>query len=63
MAEAVPAYDLSTLDENDLSFTLDLLRREMKKSAEALQFEDAARLRDEIIRLEKKNHGAGKVAS
>ncbi|MCH8837885.1 MAG: UvrB/UvrC motif-containing protein, partial [Candidatus Marinimicrobia bacterium] len=63
VAEAVPAYDLSTLDENDLSFTLDLLRREMKKSAEALQFEDAARLRDEIIRLEKKNHGAGKVAS
>ncbi|MCH7940311.1 MAG: UvrB/UvrC motif-containing protein, partial [Candidatus Marinimicrobia bacterium] len=63
VAERVPAYDLSTLDENDLSFTLDLLRREMKKSAEALQFEDAARLRDEIIRLEKKNHRAGKVAS
>ncbi|KKM04758.1 hypothetical protein LCGC14_1761050, partial [marine sediment metagenome] len=51
VAEAVPAYDLSTLDQHDLSFTLDLLRREMKKAAEALQFEDAARLRDEIIRL------------
>ncbi len=63
VAEAVPAYDLSTLDQHDLSFTLDLLRREMKKAAEALQFEDAARLRDEIIRLEKKHHQARMVAS
>ncbi|MEE9465357.1 MAG: excinuclease ABC subunit UvrB [Candidatus Neomarinimicrobiota bacterium] len=63
VAEKAPAYDLSNLDESDLTFTLNLLRREMKKSAEALQFEDAARLRDEIVRLEKQKYLAGKVAS
>jgi excinuclease ABC subunit B len=46
------AYDLSNLDEQDLSYTLDLLRKEMRRAAENLQFEDAARLRDEIVRLE-----------
>ncbi len=63
VAEKAPAYDLSNLDESDLTFTLNLLRREMKKAAEALQFEDAARLRDEIIRLEKQNNLTGMVAS
>ena len=62
VAEAMPAYDLSTLDEHDSTFTLDLLRREMKRAAEALQFEDAARLRDEIVRLEKGRRKAHKVA-
>ncbi len=57
VAEAAPGplaggYDLTNLDEQDLAFTLDLLRREMKRSAENLQFEEAARLRDEILRLE-----------
>ena len=49
---AAPDYDLTNLDEQDLAFTLDLLRREMQTAAESLRFEDAARLRDEIIRLE-----------
>ena len=58
VAEAAPGplaggYDLTNLDEQDLAFTLDLLRREMKRTAENLQFEEAARLRDEILRLEK----------
>ncbi len=48
-----PALDMSTLDFHDLDYTLDLMRREMKRAAENLQFEDAARLRDEIMRLEK----------
>ncbi len=57
VAEAAPGllaggYDLTNLDEQDLAFTLDLLRREMKRAAENLQFEEAARLRDEILRLE-----------
>lgn len=50
------AYDLSNLDEQDLNYTLDLLRREMRRAAENLQFEDAARLRDEVLRLEKKHN-------
>ncbi|MBA7595006.1 UvrABC system protein B [subsurface metagenome] len=49
-------YDLTNLDEQDLAFTLDLLRREMKRAAEDLQFEDAARLRDEILRLEEEHN-------
>ena len=52
---AAPAYDLSNIDEQDVAFTLDLLRREMKQSAENLRFEDAARLRDEILRLEEEH--------
>ena len=51
-----PQYNLDNLDTEDLEYTLDLLRREMKRSAENLNFEDAAKLRDEIVRLEKK-HG------
>ncbi|MFC1547305.1 excinuclease ABC subunit UvrB [Candidatus Neomarinimicrobiota bacterium] len=50
------AYDLSNLDEQDLSYTLDLLRKEMRRAAENLQFEDAARLRDEIVRLENEHN-------
>ncbi|MFB0515619.1 MAG: helicase-related protein, partial [Candidatus Neomarinimicrobiota bacterium] len=58
MAPGPPAggYDLSNLDEQDLAFTLDLLRREMKRAAENLQFEEAARLRDEILRLEEEHN-------
>ncbi|MEE9161730.1 MAG: excinuclease ABC subunit UvrB, partial [Candidatus Neomarinimicrobiota bacterium] len=52
---AAPEYDLSNIDEQDLAFTLDLLRREMKQAAENLRFEDAARLRDEILRLEEEH--------
>jgi excinuclease ABC subunit B len=50
------AYDLSNLDEQDLNYTLDLLRKEMRRAAENLQFEDAARLRDEIVRLENEHN-------
>ncbi len=61
VAEAAPGqlaggYDLTNLDEQDMAFTLDLLRREMKRAAEGLQFEDAARLRDEILRLEEEHN-------
>ncbi len=59
VAEAMPAYDLSNLDDQESAVTLDLLRREMKRAAEALQFEDAARLRDEILRIEKEQSTAG----
>ena len=57
VAESVPerVYDLTNLDEEDVNYTLDLLRREMKRAAEDLQFEDAARLRDEIVRLEEEH--------
>ncbi len=57
VAESVPGikFDLSNIDEHDLALTLDLLRKEMKRSAENLKFEDAARLRDEIVRLETEN--------
>ena len=57
VAESVPerVYDLTNLDEEDVNYTLDLLRREMKRAAEDLQFEDAARLRDEILRLEEEH--------
>jgi len=51
--------DLTTLEEHDKAFTLDLLRREMKQAAETLRFEEAARLRDEIIRLEKEPQNSG----
>ena len=50
---ATPDLDLTNLAEQDLAYTFDLLRREMNRAAENLQFEEAARLRDEIIRLEK----------
>ncbi|MBA7473346.1 UvrABC system protein B [subsurface metagenome] len=53
MAYDSAVTDLTTLEEDDKAFTLDLLRREMKQAAETLRFEEAARLRDEIIRLEK----------
>ena len=52
VAEAAPAFNLSNLDEQESIITLDLLRREMKRAAEALRFEEAARLRDEIVRIE-----------
>ncbi|MCH7859436.1 MAG: excinuclease ABC subunit UvrB [Candidatus Marinimicrobia bacterium] len=52
VAEAAPAFNLSNLDEQETIITLDLLRREMKRAAEALRFEEAARLRDEIVRIE-----------
>ncbi|UCD38816.1 MAG: UvrB/UvrC motif-containing protein, partial [Fidelibacterota bacterium] len=56
------AYDLSSLDEQDIHYTLDLLRREMKRAAENLQFEEAARLRDEIVRLEKEHNLKASIA-
>ncbi|UCH11707.1 MAG: excinuclease ABC subunit UvrB [Fidelibacterota bacterium] len=61
-APARLAYDLSNLDEQDVHYTLDLLRREMKRAAENLQFEEAARLRDEIIRLEKEHNLQASIA-
>jgi excinuclease ABC subunit B len=56
------AYDLSNLDEQDVQYTLDLLRREMKRAAENLQFEEAARLRDEIVRLENEHNLKASIA-
>ncbi len=56
VAKRTPQYSLDNLDTEDLEYTLDLLRREMKRAAENLNFEDAAKLRDEIVRLEKE-HG------
>ena len=52
IAEVTPAFNLANLDEQETAITLDLLRREMKRAAEALQFEEAAQLRDEILRIE-----------
>ncbi|MCH7573732.1 MAG: excinuclease ABC subunit UvrB [Candidatus Marinimicrobia bacterium] len=53
VSEERAPYELGSLGEEDRAYTLDLLRREMKRTAENLQFEEAARLRDEIVRLEK----------
>ncbi len=41
------------VEEGDTRLMIDLLRREMQKAAENLEFERAATLRDEIRRLEK----------
>ena len=40
-------------NELDKKLALDMMRQEMMKSAEHLDFERAAKLRDEIIQLEK----------
>ena len=51
----VEADERRFTDRRDLLRTLEALRGEMKAAAEALEFEKAAEIRDEIFRLEKKN--------
>lgn len=45
-------------DTVDKQHALDMMRQEMLKAAEHLEFEDAAKLRDEIYQLEKELSGA-----
>ncbi|MFH1852824.1 MAG: excinuclease ABC subunit UvrB [Candidatus Neomarinimicrobiota bacterium] len=54
-----PRYDRRGIDFDiqDKTMVLDLMRREMQQAAEKLQFEQAARLRDEIQKLEKELAG------
>ena len=59
MAEARPGYHVSrdaldeTLPAEDLLATIRELEAEMKKASRALEFEQAAGLRDEINRLKR----------
>ncbi len=51
-----PQVDLNlVLDEAELGQRLDVLRQEMLAAAQDLQYERAAQLRDEILRLEEQH--------
>jgi len=51
----------SDFDIQDKAMVMEIMRREMLKAAENLQFEEAATLRDEIQKLEKEMAGTVKI--
>lgn len=50
--DAMPKVDADKLDEKQLQRAIDKTRREMQQAAKKLDFLEAARLRDEMFRLE-----------